>query len=301
MFTLERELVIHSEIVEKAPAAKKLWYYCRAMDTKGSGKVTLTMSQIEDVLNISRTTIWRYYSTKLLFPKTIKRGELLTLYYRGIIPLCIDLGINHWGTSTEINIEDLQKIKQFSTLAVTLSIQAKSKYLANISVKEKAAANSNRKRAVKGTYNPAINNNKLDSIFTSDHKSISEISPGIMKKEYGVLFVNDQWTGFGPSQSTIGKKINRSIRTVNRRLREVNKIKVAITDKQMAMEYNYYSFLDKEEYSNLSGRYFIEDGKVFRYTTSLYQPILSLTTKKKRLSKLKLEYTIGNPTKEDDL
>jgi hypothetical protein len=261
------------------------------MDTKGAGKVTLTVSQIQDLLQVSRITAWRYYTSTLLFNKVIKRGELVTLYYKGIVPLCIELGISHWGASAEINIKDLRRIKYFSTLAETLSLQARAKYLANLNVKKEARERLNKKKAPKGSFTPALSDNKIDAIFTSDLKSVSEISTGIMKLEYGTLFVNQSWTPFGASQSGVAFKLKRSLRTINRRLQLANKVKVALTDNQIAHEYNYYKFIDSEEFSNLSGKYFINNGSVFKRQPSLYQPILALTTKKAGLNRLKSRLT----------
>lgn len=285
---MTQSVVIHSQLVEKLPQAVKLWYLCRAMDTKGSGKVVLHISQIMEVLQVGRTTVWRYYTSNL-FTKIMKRGDLLTLYYKGIIPLCVEYNISHWGASTEINVEDLHNVKYFSTLAETLSMQARSRYLANKEKRNKVAESLNKRRAPKGSFSPALSDSKLDSVFTSE-QSISEISLGIMKKEYGTLFVNETWTPFGTSQSTVANILSKSLKTISRRLRLANKIKVAYTTTQTPHEYNHYQFKDSEDWSNLAARYFINNGIVFKRMVSLYQPTLSLTTKKYSLSKLKKKF-----------
>jgi hypothetical protein len=126
--------------------------------------------------------------------------------------------------------------------------------------------------------------------WDSSEQSISEISLGIMKKEYGTLFVNESWTPFGTSQTTIASIFSKSIRTISRRLKSASKIKVAFNTKQTFHEYDYYQFKDKEDWTNLSSKYFISNGLVFKRMVSLYQPILSLTTKKYSLSKLKKKF-----------
>jgi len=252
------------------------------MDADGSGKATMTFAQIEELLQVSRTTIWRYYSSDL-FTRVIRRGEVLTLYYRGIVPVCLDYGIKHWGTSCEVNLEDLADLKTIATLADTLSLQSKSRFIATKKRRSDICAELGRKRAPKGSFVPAISDSKIDALFNDSSQDMSEISPGIKKREHGTVFVGDAWTPFGASQATIANHLGKSYRTVSRRLKSAPKLKVAYSSGQTAHEFNFYKFQDEENWTTISNRFFIKDGIVYKRMCSLYRPILSLTTKRRRL------------------
>lgn len=291
MELVQNTILVHSKIVDKGPAAVKLWYLCRAMDLNGAGKATLHIQDILRILGVSKTTLWRYYSDSSLFKQVIRRGELLTLYYRGIIPLCIDLGISHWGTTTEIRLEDLPNAKKLITLAEILSLQKKSRYLANKKASEQAAKKQKNKKNIQ--FTAAITDKKIDSIFNiSDSKleSISEISTGIMKLEGATLLCNEKWRSFGGSQFSVADNLGRSVRTISRRLSDFPRVKVAVTNPTIAHEFNYHKFHDREDWGNFSSQYFLLNGKVFKRQPSLYKPSLMLTRKRRRLNDLQSKY-----------
>ena len=290
---LNRNVLVHSKVIDQGPPAMKLWYLCRALDTKGAGKATISIGRIREVLGVSETTAWRYYTDQRLFPKVINRDGLLTLYYRSLVRICVDLGIAHWGVSTELKVKELVNAKKLITLAEALSLQKKSRFKV---LKEARAEAKKDKEQKKNPRSPAISDSKIERIFElSDSKkeSISEISTGIMKLNGALLLCNEKWQKFGGSQFSVARNLGRSVRTVSRRLADFPRLKVAVTTPSTSHELNYHQFNDREEWTRNAGKYFLVEGKVFRRQPNLYRPTLELTTKRKRLNSLKHYFSIN--------
>jgi hypothetical protein len=262
----------------------------KAANVSGSGRCFLPIDVILDVLQISKSTLTRYYSDPDFFyqthtvnskpPEVTSKGYLI-VYPVGINKVCKAYNIKDLGVISEINVEDIIHIKKFSALMAILDLQRRSRYLANKYAREKVLVSLNRKRAPKGSWSPALDNYKLDKLFSSPtKKSLSEISAGILEVEKNYLYIHEGFTVFGGSQSTAASELKRCVKTLTRRLKGFEKLSVVRLAKDNLSTYQELVQTDSEQWSSESSKFFMKGDYCFERLCSLYRPILHLFTAK---------------------
>jgi hypothetical protein len=258
----------------------------RSANASGNGRCFLPVQQILDTLQISKTTLKRYYSDPDFFyqthtsyskPPEITNKNYLVIYPVALTKVCLEYKLRELGSVAEINQKDLVNAKKFSALSIILDLQKRSRYIANKSLKNAALQSLGKKRLPKGYgVKKALTDDQIYSLFETSGDQLSELNLGILKLNKKKLFVNDSWVVFGGSQSTAAYKADKSTRTINRRLRGFTKLAVAQASSDNFSIYEELQFNDKEQWTNESNKYFTEDGYCYERLCSIYKPILHL-------------------------
>lgn len=261
-------------IILESDQASALWHFMRAIDLNGSGKVSLTFTELLNITGYTKSTIYRYMKSPL-FTKVCKNRNkegilVYSFYYKSLKQVALTLGINNLITSSFCNWED---IKQFYTKRVTateimaMSIQNKSRYIARNNKKE----------------NQRLIN--TDKVFVEDNSSVSDNTQGI-KQVNNRIFINaDTYAPYGASQQTIASVLNRNIKTVNKRLKNTPKVQQFIKRPYTQSRALELSFLDSEEWTNsCPAKYILIKDVYYERYTNLYNCCPQYTLKIKRLS-----------------
>lgn len=259
----------------------------RAANASGNGRCFLPVQQILDTLQISKTTLKRYYSDPDFFyqentrnskPPEITKNGYLIVNPVALPKICVEYKIRDLGSVTEINQKDLVNAKKFSALSIILDLQKRSRHIANKMLKKAALDSLGKKRLPKGyALKKAATDDQIYSLFDNKtEETLSEFNAGVIKLEEKKLFVNNSWVVFGGSQETAATNANKSIRTINRRLSGFSKLLVAQASPENYSIYEELQFTDNEEWTRKSNKYFIEDGYCYERLVSLYKPILHL-------------------------
>lgn len=127
--TLEYRLHARVGILHGTRPAVRLWYALRALDTEGTGKVTVPVGEIEQQLGKSRLTVRRYLKDTTFFRSHyVEGGALLTVYLHGLAAVCKALGFTDIGP-VGFN-EGLGQLQKDAALIGAQSLQQASLYLA---------------------------------------------------------------------------------------------------------------------------------------------------------------------------
>ena len=195
------EVTIHSKLAVKIlqVPALNLWYYLRALDCKGSGRIEIDVNKLLGRLGVSRATLYRYLNNEDLFRTYKSRKGILTIYLVSLPKVCRALDISNLGAIGYGDANDDIVEQAIGIQAQTL--QNQSFYLANQANKVSSTTGFNypnpRKKdrgvknlKLKATYNPLAAKypivNPVDCFFDEDGKAISPsaISPGVNDGAY---------------------------------------------------------------------------------------------------------------------
>lgn len=258
---LNLEVKVHSLILEHGGAGVKLLYLCRALDVNGSGKATMNIAEVAENLKVSKRTLYRWVKNYKLFRFVIHHGNIWTIYYRSLSSIALSLQLPSWGACSYILISDL--VERFSHKLVATEIIANS-------LQKTARC---KVRRTKGRNAPPLLPSPAD-LFDST----SPLPRGVNRRG-DELYVNlDDNTIYGGSQSTIGTILHKSRRTINKRLRNTQKLQVYVTSAEMYYLWQYAQFQDSENWTNTAAPYFQQDGKVYKSYICLYEPNYDLTS-----------------------
>lgn len=179
--------------------AAKLWYYIRAMDLKGSGKVTLDLAQASEILDRSPQTIrrWTESGKRLNFFRSINRvgSDEFEIYYTSLAQVCLTHGITDLGAVAYVEVHELKNLKFKATEAEAQRLQDQSFYRAR-------REHPNRK-----------------ILFPEQFMSTSESATGVILRLGGrYVFLYAFAISYGGSQKKIAENLGRHESTVQRRL-----------------------------------------------------------------------------------
>lgn len=263
------EIKIYPLILDKDNGAT-LWHLVRTLDTKGSGKISLTMNELKEYLSCSKSTVYNLFKSKL-FNKVVKtknKNKVLvyTLYYKSLKQVKELLELPNLLTSSHCFLPFIQNYmdkRRTATEVIAESLQARSLYI-----------------AMKNGKQPSIILN--DTIWNSeDNSSISDNTQGIKRTPYGIFYDASYYTPYGGSQFTMADILSRSRQTVNRRLKNTQKVQQFIIKPETKAHYAEQVFRDSEEWTNTSQAKFIcKFGKVYQRYTNLYKCSFNLSRKK---------------------
>lgn len=269
----EVEIKVYPIILE-SDQASALWHLMRAIDLNGSGKVSLTFAELLEITGYTKSTIYRYMKSSL-FIKVCKnknsKGTLVySFYYKSLKQVALTLGINNLITSSFCNWEDIQQfyIKRVTaTEIIAMSIQNRSRYLA---------------RNTKKSNQHLLN---TDNIFAVEFSTVSDNTQGIKQINNRVYIDANYYAPYGASQQTIATVLNRNIKTVNKRLKNTNKIQQFIKHSYTQSKATEMSFLDGEEWTNnCRAKYILIGGTYYQRYTNLYNCCPQYTLRIKKLS-----------------
>lgn len=176
------EVTIHSALAIKAleVPALKLWYYLRALDKRGSGRIEVKLDDIKNRFNISKATTYRYLNNKDLFRTYINNKGVLTIYLVSLPKVCKALDVYHLGSIGYGDANDCLVEQAVGIQAQ--SLQQQSFYLANKANRITSTETNNPKfykkeLKLKPSYNPSAARhpivNPINCFFDTNGNAIS--------------------------------------------------------------------------------------------------------------------------------
>lgn len=195
---LQLPIRIHKAIALRHAAAG-LWYVCRALDTKGTGRVNLFAEQWQ-LLKVSKSTIYRWLREGHalgLFRNYWWEGERLSVSLGALSKACLKSGMKSWGTAAVVCLGDILegKLRSLTSAFSIQDLQEKSRFAA------KTALNELERRIVKiPTVTETLN---LTSQITA-----RGVVPGLVHVGADKIFVGRSFVPFGVSQERVCEDLN---------------------------------------------------------------------------------------------
>lgn len=278
---------IHSAIADggnfidrRGSAAISLWYYVRALDSKGSGCATFALEDACKLLGKGKSTVKRYLTNGLrlgLFRSYSTSDDHVRVFYSSLHEVAIRCGLESFGAVAELEIDQLKNLKFWAIQLEAQNLQNQSRFQA------RNAGGMKRKVAKP--------ENVLPSPSLDSQPSQEGSKPGVRTRLHvsdRYCFMHHSFVEFGASQKTVSSRAGRHKSTVQRRLdnqyrRErgipsLLKRQVAIevepeelirlTGSDSAEEFNFHKSqsLDFEVH-----RLFLSGGRVFKPVSNIYE------------------------------
>jgi hypothetical protein len=283
------QTAFHSQIAETLNNSNKLWYYCRAMDPKGSGYADVHTYTAQKELNISHTTFYRYLKDQRIINNIVKlSNHTVRIFYRAILKVCKQNYIADLGAVTWTTIDELKDWRKISALIEALQLQAQSIYAATRD--ERELKGKNNRRSIIKTDAIFIKIDEL-KILQDELNISSKISCkiGNTKKSWAMLQNNrlfidaDSVLPYGGSHYTLAKRINKSERTIRRRLKSVDKVRQATGKKEFDSILSQLLFFDSEDGTSLRDHYFKFNSlylkvNIFKHYCNIYKEVYDLSS-----------------------
>lgn len=295
---MEFDYKLHAQIgikSDKVPSLK-LWYLCRAYDQKGCGSITLPITQVQELIECSRTTLWRYLKdTRVIRSYSLYKG-ILVIYYKSLINVCKELGINQLGGIGYV--DTIQDMYQNSILITALQMQHTSEILAkkenknsSIAIKgKKVISDENRTRY--SFHNTILKYFDDEGNPLSSHMCRGAMIGNSIKNEtklMGVIRVFETKQGitnyilssnvlpYGASYRGIARRLNITPKAVGYYLRKASRVRIIIRPSDHMVSKT--SFLGTEDLlgnNPTTGYYKDYKGRDMKYHTNLYYPCITL-------------------------
>lgn len=215
---------IHRTLLLLHPCVK-LYYFCRAIDASGEGKVLLPQNRWQ-ILKESKSTIYRWLREGKelgIFRRYWWAGNTLKIILGGLFKICKDSDIKSWGTAARVSLAELlEKGRRALACAITTQdLQQRSHY----------AATRQLNKLDRKTLSPPTVNQLLDDSQTSPKFTRGGIR-GVVGTGDSRIFVNQRFTPFGVSQQKVCDTLNSeptscsvSPRTLRRHLDQLGVVK----------------------------------------------------------------------------
>jgi hypothetical protein len=286
------ELKIHSALADAAKAPIKLWYMLRAIDIKGSGQVVFSINAAATALAVTRRTIKNYLATapKYMFRQVQKLDkDTYRVYYGSAVRVAVNTGCTTFGSVAYATTKELVRLRVSATEITAQAAQAASKFKAYLEQKNFAGAGTARR-----PLNPETLFDNLDQAVVDPSSSLCKGALGF-NHAHRTLFVNQGFIAYGASQQLTADRLKRSKATVQRRLKDTERVRLA--------QYHQNNYVEqallKEDYDPEAGRFIKVNsplicnnpeaqGKTFKLLCNVYYPCYQTTSFKQGRHKLSL-------------
>lgn len=194
---LQLPIRIHKAIALRHPAAG-LWYVCRALDTKGTGRVNLFAEQWQ-LLKVSKSTIYRWLREGHalgLFRNYWWEGDRLSISLGAIAKACLKSGMKSWGTAAVVSLGDIiGNLRSLASAICVQDLQEKSRFTA------KTALNKLERRIVKIPT-------ATETLNLTSQNTARGVVPGLVHVGADKIFVGRSFVPFGVSQERVCEDLN---------------------------------------------------------------------------------------------
>jgi hypothetical protein len=212
----------------------KLYYYSRANDFTGSGRVILSWSETKQILGCEYSTLynWLREAKKAGAIRSYKRnGDRLEVWLGSLSNICKTLQLDGWGTVATLPLEEVIKnCRQHATAIVTQELQEQSRYAAYKSLDKSEKQSFNMPSA-------------FDVIEAGRSASLKPLRgaikiPYLLHISTKTAFVSKGFIPFGTSQEAVASNLGISDRSVRRHLTYLE-----VDRRQLAQAKNAYRFI----------------------------------------------------------
>ena len=189
---------IHRAIALRHPAAG-LWYVCRALDTKGTGRINLFAEQWQ-LLKVSKSTIYRWLREGHalgLFRNYWWEGERLSISLGALAKACLKSGMKSWGTAAVVCLGDIIEgnLRSLASALTVQDLQEKSRFAA------KTQLNKLERRIVKIPT-------AAETLNLTSQNTARGVVPGLIHVGADKVFVGRSFVPFGVSQERVCEDLN---------------------------------------------------------------------------------------------
>lgn len=189
---------IHRAIALRHPSAG-LWYVCRALDTKGTGRINL-FAEHWQILKVSKSTIYRWLREGLalgLFRNYWWEGERLSVSLGALSKACLKSGMKSWGTAAVVCLGDIIEgnLRSLASALTVQDLQEKSRFAA------KSALNKLERRIVKIPT-------AAETLNLTSQNTARGVVPGLVHVGADKIFVGRSFVPFGVSQERVCEDLN---------------------------------------------------------------------------------------------
>ena len=279
-------LNIHAHLAIKVLELPELalWYYCRGLDTQGSGKLSITRKAIEEGFNITRTTMWRWLNNKALFrhykydPKT----GAYTIYLTGLVNVCVALNVKNLGGIGES--DTVQDLAAQAALIEAQKLQAQSAYLAKLNDSDWTLVKPE-------AYFDGLGEPLLD--ISTGSKTARKIKLKEVREfnNRPLMILRNTALTYGASQKGIASRLDISVGTVSKLLRSAQKFQPAV---RVSWKYYFRAVFEaSENFGNpLESGFFPSKEGPLKLLPYRYYPLYALRSQKKLRGKLNQAFTL---------
>lgn len=281
----DTSVLISSTLADRLPACAVLWWYSRAIDASGSGKATFTVRQAASDIGRDIQTIKRYLEDGAkagLFRFARRSNGLIEVYYTALTKVALRRGYESLGTFFKVTVDQLPHLKAIATEAQAASLQRQSHHEMVAALKKEQQT-----KRVKFNTTADIFDQAPSVVCRGGNSNVIFIGKR-------AVFVSQKFTVFGGSQKAIATQLDRSERTIQRRLSNtwrdrkgldrVEKKQVCQLQDSIASDWKGLtkSALESGEFDIAaeSARLFNIRGKVFKSCCNLYSFGLELVPRK---------------------
>lgn len=194
------QIRVHSALLLLNPCSK-LWYLCRELDLFGRGYVTVSQQQLEK-LQVSRSTIhrWLLEGKKLgFFIKAVFKGNTLHVSLGGLLRVCSNNSIRHWGTTALVPLEEILVDNGRRITASLITIQA-------FQSSSQYAAKHQLNKLERAGYQILEVDDLLN--YQTSQKPDSGGTPGVLHVSETKIWVGRRFIPFGVSQERVSRELN---------------------------------------------------------------------------------------------
>ena len=241
----------------------RLWYYLRAIDTKGSGLVIVSWVATKRLLGCAISTLYQWLREAReagAIYEYKRQGDRLRVRLGGLSNVCRTLSKRDWGAVAVLPLgQVLSKCRALATAIATQQLQEQSRYAAH-----KSLSNSDKK---------VFTIPKALDVISQGQNASHEPSRGATKIPFLIhvgakrAFVSKGFIPFGTSQGAVASELGISDRTVRRHLSELG-----VTSRQICQSKKEYAMINPairygagEYVSESDVRFRIDGGEIILY------------------------------------
>lgn len=260
---------IHSNVADKA-SATKLWYYCRMCSD--NGRATVNLLSVAQFFGVTVRTV-RYWLSWCVQHKYIRHhhvdntGECV-VYYSALTTVCDGF----IGSVATVDLSQRQDLKVVAAESVAQQLQKVAQFAAKHNWREQKQSNPFQR-----TVKP------IARLFDSTPSELKAL--GVLGETNRYLLLDHNYTHYGVCYDFIAQHLDRSVSTVQRRLRNTHKKQIA----QHKNEFYAEQFFAEEEGHNKRFIYAKVTRKnnnvvqlLFKALTNVYYPSLELNSMRYR-------------------
>lgn len=230
---------------------------------KGSGMVDISMSELSNTLQRSSRSINRYLTNTIPFRKVLRKGNGLLRVFLGSLTKVREYIGGSLGPRFEGDVECLLNPKHYAALSQAIALQSMAMVAVSKSIKTRGGGSIKRPEAFF----------TVEGVPSQDTKGSLHVS---MKGNVPHVFMGSSYLHAGASLEGLSKLTGRSISTLQRYLRYVNKVRVLHYHPSYYIDALEAKFLDSEDNGNRSGQFYRYNNFYFRGMTNVYYPELTL-------------------------
>ena len=234
-------VVISALLAEAMPKGSELWWYCRGIDPKGSGRVVINFAKAAEELGLAYGTVCRWFNScrdsvqngdRYLFRVLQRKHGEAVVMLKSLQRLKLQFSVEDVGGCGEVFLHELKDIRYHATDLQVEYAQRCSLYAALAAAEGVVDGKRvNDPEGVSRGFRPDLEKAEQELIAPIFERTQSH-NWGAEKSSASMIWIGDRcvfvkpdFALHGVSQETLGESLGRSRQAVNRRLSAKPRIK----------------------------------------------------------------------------